>query len=131
MFCCQGYCRCSGSGFEGDWGGGGTATATAMVLHTERICCLAITFVFTTMKKNAMPCVDALVEPMRVMLTLTCHDFPVKETQPQIGKLEVLVCVCGERLKRRKTSTSLITAIPCKLPFHDTLGSFHCFHVTF
>ena len=46
------------------------------------------------MKKNAMPCVDALVEPMRVMLTLTCHDFPVKETQPQIGKLEVLVCVC-------------------------------------
>lgn len=54
-----------------------------------------IAFVFTTMKKNAMPCIDALVEPMRVMLTLTCHDFPVKETQPQIGKLEVLACVWG------------------------------------
>ena len=35
MFCCQGYCRCSGSGFEGDWGGGGGATTTTATATTS------------------------------------------------------------------------------------------------
>lgn len=44
-----------------------------------------------------IPCADALVESMRGMLTLTCHDFLVctgiKQTKHRRSKLQVLVCV--------------------------------------